>query len=58
MPDPKWLVIFGLVLAFTGELSALSLVIPKALFFISLSWFPIGIYPAAAGELLLKSLKK
>ena len=29
---PRWLTIFGLVLAVVGELSALSLVIPNALF--------------------------
>jgi len=46
---PKWLVGFGLVLAVIGELSALSLVIPKALFLIPLTRFPGFIWLIAAG---------
>jgi hypothetical protein len=46
---PKWLVAFGLALAVIGELSALSLVIPKALFLIPLTRFPGFIWLIAAG---------
>jgi hypothetical protein len=46
---PKWLVVFGLMLAVAGELSALSLVIPKALFLIPLTRFPGFIWLIAAG---------
>jgi hypothetical protein len=37
---PKWLVVFGIVLAICGELSWLSLIFPKLLFFIPLTRFP------------------
>ena len=37
---PKWLVVSGLALGIVGELSALSLIIPQALFLIPLSRFP------------------
>jgi hypothetical protein len=37
---PKWVAIFGLVLAVTGELSWLSLIVPNALFLIPLTRFP------------------
>ena len=46
---PKWLVVSGLALAAIGELSALSLVIPSALFFIPLTRFPSFIWLIAAG---------
>jgi hypothetical protein len=46
---PKWLVIFGLILAIAGELSALSLVIPQALFLIPLTRFPGFIWLILAG---------
>jgi hypothetical protein len=52
---PKWLVVFGLVLAVTGELSALSLVIPKALFLIPLTRFPGFIWLIGAGFALPKT---
>ena len=37
---PKWLVVSGLALGIPGELSALSLIIPQALFLIPLTRFP------------------
>src|SRR5438552_15267287 len=37
---PKWLVVSGLSLGIVGELSALSLIIPQALFLIPLTRFP------------------
>ena len=37
---PKWLVVSGLALGIVGELSALSLIIPQALFLIPLTRFP------------------
>jgi hypothetical protein len=52
---PKWLVVFGIVLAVMGELSALSLVIPKALFLIPLTRFPGFIWLIAAGFALRKT---
>jgi len=52
---PKWLVVFGLVLAVIGELSALSLVIPNALFLIPLTRFPGFIWLIGAGFALPKT---
>lgn len=46
---PKWLIVFGLALGVIGELSALSLVIPKALFLIPLTRFPGFIWLIGAG---------
>jgi len=46
---PKWVGILGLVLAVIGELSALSLVIPQALFLIPLTRFPGFVWLIAAG---------
>jgi hypothetical protein len=53
---PKWLIVFGLALALIGELSALSLVIPQAVFLIPLTRFPSFIWLIAAGFLLPKSI--
>ena len=52
---PKWLVVFGIVLAVMGELSALALVIPNALFLIPLTRFPGFIWLIAAGFALPKT---
>jgi hypothetical protein len=52
---PKWLVIFGLVLAVVGELSWFNLVFPKALFLIPLTRFPGFIWLMAVGFKLPKS---
>jgi hypothetical protein len=52
---PKWLVIFGIALAIIGELSALSLIIPKALFLIPLTRFPGFIWLIGAGFSLPKT---
>ena len=52
---PKWLVVFGIVLAVIGELSALSLIIPNALFLIPLTRFPGFIWLIAAGFALPKT---
>lgn len=46
---PRWLVVFGVILGITGELSALSLLLPKALFLIPLTRFPGFIWLIAAG---------
>jgi len=51
---PKWLVIFGLVLAVIGELSALSLVFPSLVPLIPLTRFPGFIWLIAAGFMLPK----
>lgn len=53
---PKWLIVFGLALAVIGELSALSLVIPQALFLIPLTRFPSFIWLIAAGFALPKTI--
>ena len=52
---PKWFVVFGIVLAVIGELSALALVIPNALFLIPLTRFPAFIWLIAAGFALPKT---
>ncbi len=49
---PKWVSVMGLVLAVVGELSALSLVIPGALFLIPLTRFPGFVWLIAAGFML------
>ncbi|WP_260741409.1 hypothetical protein [Tunturiibacter lichenicola] len=46
---PRWICIFGLVLAVCGELSWLNLEFPKALFLIPLTRFPGFIWMIAAG---------
>ena len=46
---PKWLAVSGLALAVIGELSALSLVIPRLLFLIPLTRFPSFLWLIAAG---------
>ena len=53
---PKWLVVFGLLLAACGELSWLSLIFPKLLFFIPLTRFPGFIWLIIAGFMLPKAL--
>jgi hypothetical protein len=47
---------FGLALAVIGELSALSLVIPQALFLIPLTRFPAFIWMIVAGFRLPKTV--
>jgi hypothetical protein len=51
---PRWLVVFGLALAVIGEVSALSLLIPQALFLIPLTRFPGFVWLITAGFLLPK----
>lgn len=46
---PRWLAIFGLVLAVAGELSALSLIVPQLLFLIPLTRFPGFVWMILAG---------
>jgi hypothetical protein len=55
---PKWLIIFGLLLAAIGELSWLDLVTSKALPLIPLTRFPAFVWLIAAGFLLPKSRAK
>ena len=52
---PKWLVVSGFVLGIIGELSALNLVIPQALYLIPLTRFPRFVWLIAAGFALLAS---
>jgi hypothetical protein len=52
---PKWVVIFGMLLAVCGELSWLSLLFPKLLYLIPLTRFPGFIWMIIAGFLLPKS---
>lgn len=49
---PKWLIVFGLVLAVAGELSWLNLAFPKLLFLIPLVRFPGFVWLILAGFLL------
>ncbi|MGH8094297.1 MAG: hypothetical protein ACREIF_12630 [Chthoniobacterales bacterium] len=49
---PKWLIVFGLVIAVIGELSWFDLITPKALPLIPLTRFPGFIWLIAAGFLL------
>jgi hypothetical protein len=49
---PKWLIVFGLLLALAGELSWFNLVFPKALFIIPLVRFPGFIWLIAIGFML------
>jgi len=49
---PKWVVIFGMLLAVCGELSWLSLVFPKLLYLIPLTRFPGFIWMIITGFLL------
>jgi hypothetical protein len=53
---PKWVTVFGLVLAVAGELSWLNLVFPQALFLIPLVRFPGFIWLIATGFLLPKTV--
>jgi hypothetical protein len=53
---PKWLLVFGLVLAVAGELSWLNLFFPKALFLVPLVRFPGFIWLIATGFLLPKTV--
>ena len=51
---PKWMVIFGLLLAVTGEVSLLHLVFPKLIFLVPLTRFPGFLWLIAAGFMLPK----
>ncbi len=52
---PKWLIIFGLLLAVCGELSWLSLIFPKLIYLIPLTRFPGFIWLIIAGFKLPRS---
>jgi hypothetical protein len=53
---PKWLMIFGLLIAVCGELSWLSLIFSKLLLFIPLTRFPGFIWLIIAGFMLPKTI--
>jgi hypothetical protein len=53
---PKWLIIFGLVIAVMGELSSLDLITATALPFIPLTRFPGFVWLIAAGFALPKTI--
>jgi hypothetical protein len=55
---PKWLVVFGLVLAICGELSWLNLILPGALFLIPLVRFPSFIWLIIAGFKLPRAITR
>jgi hypothetical protein len=55
---PKWLVWFGLLLAFFGELSCLSLIFPKLVYLIPLTRFPGFIWLLLMGFILPKTKAK
>jgi hypothetical protein len=52
---PKWVIVFGLILAAAGELSWLYLAFPRLLFLIPLVRFPGFIWLIAVGFLLPKA---
>src|SRR5215471_17744999 len=52
---PRWLVVFGLLVAVCGELSWLSLIFPKLLLLIPLTRFPGFIWLIVAGFMLPKA---
>ncbi len=54
---PKWVIVFGLVLAVAGELSWLQLAFPKLIFLIPLVRFPGFIWLISVGFMLPKSRK-
>ncbi|SHM74616.1 hypothetical protein [Mucilaginibacter sp. OK098] len=53
---PRWLVIIGLVIAFIGEASCLSLVVPNLLALIPLTRFPGFIWLVCVGFMLPKTV--
>jgi hypothetical protein len=55
---PKWLVVFGLLLAFVGELNWFSMVIPRADILIPLARWPGFIWLIAAGFKLPDSINR
>lgn len=55
---PKWLVIFGLVIAAIGELSWFDILIPKLLPLIPLTRFPGFVWLIAAGFLLPSTIER
>lgn len=55
---PKWIVGLGLLLAVAGEVSWLSLVLPKAIFLIPLVRFPGFVWLIAAGFALPRALRR
>ena len=55
---PKWLVVFGLILAAAGELSWLNLVLPQVVFLIPLVRFPGFIWLIATGFKLPKTVAR
>ena len=52
---PRWVIVFGLILAVAGELSWLNLAFPKLLFLIPLVRFPGFVWLIAVGFLLPKT---
>jgi hypothetical protein len=55
---PRWLVIFGLLLAVCGELSWLSLIFSKMVYLIPLTRFPGFIWLIVAGFVIPKVISK
>jgi hypothetical protein len=55
---PKWLFIFGMLLAICGVLSFLSLIIPQFVYLIPLTRFPGFIWLIIAGFVLPKTIEK
>ena len=55
---PKWIVIFGLILAGTGALSWFSMIFPKTCFLIPLTIFPSVIWMIATGFALPRTAER
>src|SRR5262245_13403353 len=54
---PKWLIVFGMIIAVIGELSWLDLITSKALPLIPLTRFPAFVWLIAAGFALPKGIR-
>jgi hypothetical protein len=55
---PTWIVVLGLALAISGELSWINLLTPKALFLVPLTRFPGFVWLIAAGFALPNSIQR
>jgi hypothetical protein len=55
---PTWIVVLGLALAVSGELSWINLLTPKALFLVPLTRFPGFVWLIAAGFALPNSVER
>ena len=55
---PRWMMVFGLIVAAIAELSTLALVLPAAVWLLPLARFPALVWIICAGALLPKGLER